>query len=83
MALTSKNSCTFLGSTGMGRPSGPSGAFRMGFWYMLCSRMVGLMVGRLCRREQRSPWRQALQVKWQGPGAGPGAGAAAISVGEY
>ena len=45
----------------MGRPSGPRGAFRMGFWYMLCSRMVGLMVGRLCRREQRSPWRQALR----------------------
>ena len=36
----------------------------MGFWYMLCSRMVGLMVGRLCSREQRSPWRQALQ-RWR------------------
>jgi hypothetical protein len=29
--LTSKNSWTFLGSTGMGRPSFPSGAFRIGF----------------------------------------------------
>lgn len=28
---------------------------------MLCSRMVGEMVGRLCSREQRSPWRHALQ----------------------
>lgn len=31
---TSKNSCTRFGSTGTGRPSGPSGAFSTGFWYL-------------------------------------------------
>ena len=45
----------------MGRPSGPMGALRAGFWYMFCISSVGLIVGRLWMREQRSPWRQALQ----------------------
>ena len=46
-----------------GRPSAPSGALSTGFVYMLWKRRVGEMVGRLCRREQRSPWRQAPILK--------------------
>jgi len=59
---TSKCSCDFLASTGMGKPSGPGGAFRAGFWYRLGSSSVGLMVGLLCRREHLSPCLQALQA---------------------
>lgn len=59
---TSKCSCDFLASTGMGKPSGPGGAFRAGFWYKLGSSSVGLMVGLLCRREHLSPCLQALQA---------------------
>ena len=59
MQRTSKCSWLLRGSTGMGRPSGPGGAFRAGFWYMFCISRVGLMVGRLCRREHRSPCRHA------------------------
>ena len=57
---TSKCSWDFLASTGMGRPSGPGGAFRAGFWYKLGSRSVGLMVGLLCSREHLSPCLHAL-----------------------
>jgi hypothetical protein len=46
----------------MGRPSAPSGALTTGFWYMLGSRIVWLMVGLLCRREHLSPWRQHLRA---------------------
>ena len=58
---TSKCSWDFLASTGMGRPSGPGGAFRAGFWYRLGSNRVGLIVGLLCRREHLSPCLQALR----------------------
>ena len=43
-----------------GMPSGPGGTVSAGLMYMFCIRIVGLMVGRLCSREQRSPCRQAL-----------------------
>jgi hypothetical protein len=51
---------TSSGATSMGTPSGPSGALSTGFWYMLGIKIVWLMVGLLCSREHRSPWRQAL-----------------------
>ena len=41
-------------------PSGPGGTVSAGLMYIFCIRMVGLMVGRLCSREQRSPCRHAL-----------------------
>ncbi len=43
-----------------GMPSGPGGTVSAGLMYMFCIRIVGLMVGRLCSREQRSPCRHAL-----------------------
>jgi hypothetical protein len=38
---------------------------------MFCSRMVWLIVGLLCRREQRSPCRQALREGRKGKREAP------------
>ena len=46
---------------------------------MLASRSVGEMVGRLCRREQRSPWRHALQGSRRRDGRGVSVEAAGCS----
>jgi len=57
---TSKCSWLSRGSMFGGMPSGPGGTVSAGLMYMFCIRIVGLMVGRLCSREQRSPCRHAL-----------------------
>lgn len=62
---TSKCSWLSRGSIGGGMPSGPGGTVSAGLMYMFCIRMVGLMVGRLCNREQRSPCRHALPQQAQ------------------